>query len=267
MPRMRGDEALIHLRKQHPVVPVVMLTALTDLEIFVDTVKKGPFDHLVNPIRKARLVDRTEEPILANKRLKNTNLKTVKILAETIEAKDPYTRGHCNRVRMLAARIARCAGLSRDMIEMLEYGALLHDIGKIGIPENLLNKIGRLEDGEIRNFQLHTVIGESILRTVDFFHPCLRIIRSHHEWFNGAGYPDGIRGNGIDLTARIVSISDAFDAMTSTRPYRTAMPVEVALAELRNGREVQFDPSLVDVFIEHGLYASLGAASGDSGRQ
>lgn len=168
---------------------------------------------------------------------------------------------------MFASRIARCAGLSRDTIEILEYGALLHDIGKIGIPENLLKKIGTLEDGEISNFQLHTVIGENILKTVDFFRPCLRIIRSHHEWFNGAGYPDGIRGNGIDLTARIVSISDAFDAMTSTRPYRTAMSVEVALAELRKGREVQFDPTLVDVFIEHGLYASFGAAGDDLGRQ
>ena len=193
-------------------------------------------------------------------------MKTVKILAETIEAKDPYTRGHCSRVRVLASRIARCAGLSRDTIEILECGALLHDIGKIGIPENLLNKIGMLEEGEISNFQLHTVIGENILKTANFFRPCLRIIRSHHEWFNGAGYPDGIRGNGIDITARIVSISDAFDAMTSTRPYRTAMPVEVALAELRKGREVQFDPSLVDVFIEHGLYASFGAVSDDSGR-
>ncbi len=189
--------------------------------------------------------------------LQETDLDTVKILAETIEAKDPYTRGHCNRVRILSLSLAHHCGMGKEEIEILEYGALLHDIGKIGIKENLLKKTDLLTDEEMQNFQLHTVIGENILKNVPFFIPCLRIIRNHHEWYNGNGYPDNFRGEEIDLSARIVSISDAFDAMTSTRPYHKALPIEYALSELIRGKRVQFDPDLVDIFIKKNLYFSF----------
>jgi putative two-component system response regulator len=292
MPKMSGLEVLSVLKKEYPIIPVIMLTALTDLEIAVDTMKEGAFDYIVKPVRKLHLVEsikkairyrdvlienkrlarendeyqkslekkvteRTEELILAYKKLKNTNLETVKILAETIEAKDPYTRGHCNRVRLLSSAIARNTGMDKDHIETLEYGALLHDIGKIGIKERLLNKRELLTHDEERSFQLHTVIGENILKTVVFFKPCLTIIRSHHEWYDGSGYPDQLRGDLIDPKARIVALSDAFDAMTSTRPYRKALPLDYAISELINGKGKQFDPSLVDIFIEKELYTDL----------
>jgi len=289
MPKISGVEVLTEIRKQYPLIPVIMLTALTDLEIAVDTMKKGAFDYLVKPVRKVQLVEtinkalryreiliendrltkenleyqhnlekkvkeRTEELMLAYKKLKETNLETVKVLAETIEAKDPYTRGHCNRVRMLSYAIAKNIGLPSSEIEYIEYGALLHDIGKIGVPENLLHKNGPLTPEEAERFHNHTIIGENIIKTVEFFEPCRKIVRNHHEWFNGNGYPDGLAGEDIHISARIVAIADSFDAMTSTRPYRTAMSVEYALNELKNGSGTQFDPDLVKIFIDNELY-------------
>jgi len=292
MPELSGIDVLESVKKSHPLISVIMLTAHTDLEVAVDTMKKGAFDYIVKPVRRFQLVEvikkalryremqlenerlarenreyqlslekkvaeRTRELIQAYKKLKNANLETVKILAETIEAKDPYTRGHCNRVRLLSSQVARYTGMDREKIETLEYGALLHDIGKIGITESLLHKRGGLTQEERRAFQLHTTIGENILKTVEFFKPCLFIVRNHHEWYNGNGYPDGLQGNETGLSARIVAISDAFDAMTSTRPYRRALSFDFALAELEREKGKQFDPQLVDIFIKREVYAIL----------
>jgi putative two-component system response regulator len=292
MPEMSGIEVLETLKDEYPLIPVIMLTALTDLEVAVETMKAGAFDYVVKPVRKVHLTEtvkkalryrdilienewlaneneeyrrsleikvakRTHELIQAYKKLKQTNMETVRLLAETIEAKDPYTRGHCNRVRLLSSKIAHNIGVSKDKIEILEYGALLHDIGKIGVSETLLNKHEKLTEQERRCFQMHTVIGEHILSTVELFQPCLKIIRSHHEWHNGSGYPDEIKGKEIDLSAKIVTIADAFDAMTSTRPYREALPVEAALLEIMNGQGKQFDPAIVNVFINNELYKTL----------
>ncbi len=292
MPGMSGIEFLVLLKKEHPNLPVIMLTALTDLETAVDTMRKGAFDYVVKPVRKIQLVEtikkairygeillenerlakenleyqrslekkveeRTRELILAYKKLKQTNLETVKLLAETIEAKDPYTRGHCNRVRKLSVEIANLIGFSREKTEALEYGALLHDVGKIGITEKLLHKNGPLNESEKKDFQRHTIIGETILSTVEFFRPCLKIVRHHHEWYNGNGYPDGLKGEEIDIEARIVAISDSYDAMTSTRPYRKALSTEIAIEELKKMKGKQFDPELVDLFIDNKLYMVL----------
>ncbi len=292
MPELSGIDVLETVKRKHPLISVIMLTAQTDLEVAVETMKKGAFDYIVKPVRRFQLVEiikkalryremqlenarlarenreyqlslekkvaeRTRELIHAYQKLKNANLETVKILAETIEAKDPYTRGHCNRVRLLSSQIARHTGMGREKIEVLEYGALLHDIGKIGITESLLHKNGGLTEEERRAFQLHTTIGENILRTVEFFKPCLFIVRNHHEWYNGNGYPDGFKGNETGLSARIVAISDAFDAMTSTRPYRKALSFDYALAELEREKGKQFDPRLVDIFITREVFAIL----------
>lgn len=204
-----------------------------------------------------KVEERTQELIDAYKKLKESNLETVKILAETTEAKDPYTRGHCNSVRVLSSKMARIIGFQREDIEVLEYGSLLHDIGKIGITEALLHKDGDLTAEERKGFQLHTVIGKNILKTVDFFKPCLFIVRNHYEWYDGKGYPDGTVGDDIELSARIVAVADAYDAMTSTRPYRKALSQEVAINELVHGKGTQFDPMQVNTFIEHKLYSML----------
>jgi putative two-component system response regulator len=254
--------------------------------------RRGAFDYLLKPVDRAELVEtirkacRYRDLLLENERLarenfehqqhlemkveertaqlfdaytklQQTNLDTVRVLAETIEAKDHYTRGHCNRVRLLSVELYRHFNPKEQDLEVLEYGSLLHDIGKIGIPEQLLNKNGRLTEEEQAVFNQHPVIGASILATVDFFKPCLPIVRNHHERFDGSGYPDGLEGNDIDELVRVVSIADSFDAMTSTRPYRTALPLDHALAELRRGRGTQFDPGLVDLFVEDRCYEAL----------
>jgi putative two-component system response regulator len=292
MPEMSGIEVLDRVKMDYPLISIIMLTAQTDLETAVDTMKRGAFDYIVKPIRKPQLVEtikkalqfrqiqldnerlarenleyqkslemkveeRTRKLIEAYKQLKESNLETVKVLAETIEAKDPYTRGHCNRVRILSSELAALIGMNRENIEVLEYGSLLHDIGKIGISETLLHKVEHLTLEERETFQLHTTIGENILNTVEFFKPCLFIIRSHHERFDGTGYPDGKGGDEIGVSARIVAIADAFDAMTSTRPYRKALTTEVALNELMTGSGTQFDPALIDTFIKHDIYKVL----------
>ena len=292
MPEMSGIDVLDLVKKDYPLVSIVMLTAQTDLETAVDTMKRGAFDYIVKPVRKPQLVEtikkalrfrqiqldnerlakenleyqkslekkveeRTRKLIEAYKKLKESNLETVKVLAETIEAKDPYTRGHCNRVRILSSNMAGIIGVDRENIEVLEYGSLLHDIGKIGISETLLHKVGNLTENERKTLQQHTIIGENILNTIDFFKPCLFIVRSHHERYDGKGYPDGTDHDNIGVSARIVAIADAFDAMTSTRPYRKALSTEVALNELMSGSGTQFDPMLIDTFIQHEVYKAL----------
>jgi putative nucleotidyltransferase with HDIG domain len=205
------------------------------------------------------LIQHHDRGRIADTEKKNSAVKTVKPYTETLffEAaaiRDFYTRGHCRRVRTLARRIALCIDLADDFTDALEIGALLHDIGKIGIPESLLIKTGRLNESETKSIERHTVIGENILKAFELFRPCLNIIRHHHERFDGRGYPDGLSGANIVLSARIVALSDAFDAMTSSRPYREALPLEAALSELIKGRASQFDPLLVDVFIDNRLY-------------
>lgn len=292
MPGIPGVEVLSLIHQHYPLIPVIMLTALIELETAVDTMRRGAFDYLLKPVRKIHLVEtvrkairfrdtmlenerltrenreyqrslenkvaeRTKELQEAYRKLKETNLTTVQVLAETIEAKDPYTRGHCNRVRILSLELACRLGLSQQERVSLEYAALLHDIGKIGISEVLLNKEGFLTEAEKTIFNQHPLIGENIVRTVDFFNPCLATIRNHHEWYNGEGFPDGLSGQSITLPARIVSIADAFDAMTSTRPYRKAIPLGDALEEMAAGKGQQFDPDLVDIFLRERVYQKI----------
>ena len=295
MAGISGLDALPILKTSRPLTPVIMLTALTDLEIGIESMRRGAFDYLTKPIHKAQLVEaarkaihyrevmvtnerlerenreyqsflelkieeRTAELFSAYQKLQKTNLTTVKVLAETIEAKDPYTRGHCNRVRMLSESLYRHIGNDEKERDVLEYGSLLHDIGKIGVREGLLNKNGKLTAEEIQAFNQHPIIGENILSSVEFFRPCLPIVRSHHEWYNGQGYPDGLRGGEIGLLVRIVSIADAYDAMTSTRPYREALPAEEALKRLVLGKGTQFDPEFVDLFIRYSVHEGLTSA-------
>jgi putative nucleotidyltransferase with HDIG domain len=259
--------------------------------------KNGAFDYLVKPVRQEQLMeaigkalrhravlieneelerqneeyrsklekmveDRTEELKDAYQKLRQTNLETVRVLAETIDAKDPYTRGHSQRVRLLCASTARQSGISPAEIEMLEYSALLHDIGKIGMPEALLHKEGPLERHEVDIFRKHPVVGESILSNVEFFKPCLLAVRQHHERWDGKGYPDGIAGIGISPFARIIAVCDSFDAMISTRPYRQALPVEFALSELEKGEGTQFAPDVVVGFLQSRAYEEAAAAYG-----
>lgn len=175
---------------------------------------------------------------------------TIKSLANAIEASDEYTKGHCDRVESYSLLIGEALDLSRTHMENLSKAAILHDIGKIGIPTEILNKETPLTNEEYEQIKLHSTLGYQILKEVEFLKDSVQIIRQHHEYYNGKGYPEGLKGEDIELLARIVSIADAYDAMTSSRAYRkTPLTKEQAILELQKGSGEQFDPEIVEIFI------------------
>ena len=181
---------------------------------------------------------------------KQSYFETIKALANAEEEKDAYTRGHCERVMNYALSIGKSLHLSDSDMDALKSGAILHDIGKIGIPEQILNKEGPLTNEEFALIKQHPSVGTRILSGLTFMKDSIRIIHEHHEWYDGHGYPSLIKEGDIDLLARIVCVADAFDAMTSQRPYRKVpMTVAQAVAELRKKSGIQFDPQIVEIFV------------------
>ncbi len=176
--------------------------------------------------------------------------RVVKTLVSTIEAKDSYTRGHSDRVADYAEKIALKMNFSREKAESLKKAALLHDIGKLGVQESILNKKDKLSGDEWEIIQRHPKIGEEILKPVLSDEEMLSVVRSHHERYDGKGYPDGLKGENINLFAQIVSVADTFDAMTSARAYRGALTKEVAIEEIKKNSGIQFNPKVVEVFVE-----------------
>jgi putative nucleotidyltransferase with HDIG domain len=176
--------------------------------------------------------------------------QTVRSLAAAVDRREPFTKEHSHRVQEIAMDIGRAMKVSDADMEALEWGGLLHDIGKIGVPDAVLLKQGRLTREERATMNLHPVLGAEIIAPVTHLAPELKIIRHHHEWFNGSGYPDRLVGDDIPKLARVLHVADAFEAMTAPRPYRmTPLTPEQALAELRKFGGIQFDPDVVDAFV------------------
>lgn len=197
--------------------------------------------------------------VLENMQLIRDTVSTLVSLARAVEAKDPYTQGHSERVTLYAVRLAEQIGLPPQDLAILKLVGPVHDIGKIGISESILNKPARLSPQERRIMEKHPVIGETIVNTIRSFKPGLPIVRNHHERFDGTGYPDRLKGEQLPLTARIVSIADAYDAMTTKRPYRDPMEPSAAFEELESCAGTQFDGDLVRVFCKLGREGLLGA--------
>jgi HD-GYP domain-containing protein (c-di-GMP phosphodiesterase class II) len=181
--------------------------------------------------------------------LNTSYVSSVQALAKALEAKDSYTRGHSSRVADYAVQIGKTMGLSEKELDEMRQACLLHDVGKIGITESLLHKKGPLTESEREEFCLHPIIGEEILKPLLFFSEQTAIIRNHHEWYNGHGYPDQLSGSSIPLEARIVAVADAYDAMTSDRAYRPALPREEAIQEISRCANTQFDPFVASAFV------------------
>jgi len=175
-------------------------------------------------------------------------LSIIYALAATVDAKDHYTYGHSRKVSDYSVAIAEALGLPQDRIETIRAAGLLHDIGKVGIPDSILNKRGRLTEKEWEPVKAHPKLGAEILRHVIDLANCLPVIMHHHEHFDGKGYPSGLKGDSIPIEARILAIADAYDAMTSPRPYREQLSPQQAIDELRRHTGTQFDSELVDVF-------------------
>jgi len=181
--------------------------------------------------------------------LEESYIATMSSLARVVEAKDETTRGHLDRTSHYGVALAKRIDQELGDTPELAHAFFLHDIGKVGVPENILCKRGPLDDEEWRVMRTHPVIGAQIIAPIRFLRGAIDVIRYHHEWFDGSGYPEGLAGEQIPLAARIFSIADCFDAMTSDRPYRSALDIEVALDEIRSGAGRQFDPDVVDEFL------------------
>lgn len=182
--------------------------------------------------------------------LKKRYMDTIETLRLTVDAKDFYTRGHSDRVSYYATKIGEAMGLSEDEIELLKIGGVFHDIGKIGTNDDILLKNSRLDDNEYAEIKKHPVKGANILSAMSMFKEAVPLVKYHHERFDGRGYPEGLAGEEIPLLARIISVADAFDAMTSDRIYRTKMDLDRAIDQLIQGKNAQFDGNIVDVFLK-----------------
>lgn len=199
--------------------------------------------------------ERTKELEDSYARLKAANRQALFGLAEAIEAKDPYTKGHCGRVAAYSLVLAKEVGYPADGLESLEFGAFLHDIGKIGIRDAVLLKTGPLDEQEWAHMREHPVKGYDIAMKIEMLHPIMPAVRNHHERWDGSGYPDGMIGDAIPVVARIVAIADAFDAMATDRPYKKALPLEECEALLMKTSRKMYDPDLVAVFCKRHLGA------------
>ena len=269
MPRMDGMELLKQVRARWPDTAMVLITAVADVEVAVSCLAIGAMDYLTKPFHleevrarvkqaqeKRRLIlenrdyqERLEERVAAQaRRLEELFLAGIQALASSLEAKDPYTRGHSVRVSQYSTVIARALDLKQDMIDQIGLGGQVHDVGKIGVREAVLNKAGKLTEEEYQHIMTHPVVGWRILAPLMDDAPiALNIVRSHHERIDGTGVPDGLLADQIPLEARIVAVADAFDAMTSGRPYRSAEKTfEQALRELEDNCDTQFDRRVVD---------------------
>ncbi|MGH0034745.1 MAG: HD domain-containing phosphohydrolase [Myxococcota bacterium] len=195
--------------------------------------------------------ERTKQLAEKHRELRTGYVQTIRALAEAVDAKDAYTRGHSERVGVYASRIGRELGLRKEMIERVYISGLLHDVGKIGVPDNIITKPDRLTPEEYREIQKHPEIGAKILEPVEFLRNVVPCVRHHHEWYDGcdAGYPDRLRGDQIPLPSRIILVADTVEAMTSDRPYRKALPIETVVSELHKYAGSQFDPKVVEAFL------------------
>ena len=283
MPEMNGLDLLKNVKAVRPNMMFIIMTAYPEVDMAVQAIRLGVNDIILKPVdfellvfsvKKALEQKKMEEELesfhrslkkLVEKRtamfqrallvLKKAHLDSVKALAGAIDAKDPYTRGHSDRVRRMCVRIGMKLGLGEKRLESLVFGALLHDIGKIGIRDEVLQKQGPLDANEYKYIQEHPLIGVKIVEGIDFFKNKLPMIRNHHEHFDGRGYPDGLAGEAIPIEARIIGVPDAFDAMTSSRPHRKALPLNEALAEMERGKGKQFDPQVLEVFLREKIWS------------
>jgi len=262
MPNLTGLELFREVKKRWPETVRVLLTGYAEMNLVIEAINQGEvYRFLTKPWDTRELLQMVAE-ILAewrrrqresldsySARLQKANLETVMALAEAVELKDLYTKGHCVRVRDYSLQLARALNLDDNFRRDLIYASLLHDCGKIGISEAILNIEGPLTPEQYREVQRHSVLGFQMTCKIEYLRAASIIIRQHHERWDGSGYPDGLKGKEISLGARIVAIADSFDAMTSSRPYRRALDYQSAIAELEAGRGSQFDPELVDLFI------------------
>lgn len=278
MPQMSGLTLLERASKKHPRVAFLMATAEDDVRVAIQAMKQGAVDYLVKPINLEALVvsmrraldtkrmeleleeyrrdleqmveERTKQLRSAMKRIEMTYDETLRALGAALDLRDTETAGHSERVSRYTLEMARVLGCSSDELRQIARGSYLHDIGKIGIPDSILLKEGKLTPEETEVMQSHVRIGYDLVCRVAFLAPAAEIVLTHQERYDGTGYPQGLVGNEIPIGARIFSVADTLDAMTSDRPYRRALPLAAARDEINRESGRQFDPEVVRVFLD-----------------
>jgi putative nucleotidyltransferase with HDIG domain len=278
MADLDGIGLLERTKERYPDMPVVMVTAVHDISVALAAIRNGAYDYLLKPFEREQLLN-TVSRALENRRLKvenrtyQTNLEslvkartdqlqaamaslersydiTLETLGDALDLKDRETEGHSKRVTAFTIAIARAMGLTREQINTIARGAFLHDIGKIAIPDSILKKPKKLEPDEMTIMKEHAYHGYQIVKKIPFLAEAAEIVYSHQEWFNGNGYPRGLKGEEIPLGARIFSVADTLDAITTDRIYRPAQSLQAAREEIAKWAGRQFDPDVVKVFLE-----------------
>ena len=273
MPEMDGHEVIKALKNnpEYIDIPVVFLTSDVEENTEIQGFSEGAIDFLRKPFRKDVAIQRIrrilelsylqknlqqevekQTEVAENRResVERLSWQMVQALANTIDAKDSYTNGHSTRVAQYSVMLAKKMGYEGEKLEQLQYAAMLHDIGKIGVPREIINKPSKLTDEEYAIIKTHPAIGENILKEVSEIPDIAIGARWHHERYDGKGYPDGLKGEEIPELARIIGVADAYDAMTSKRSYRDVLPQEVVTGELEKGKSTQFDPEIAELMIE-----------------
>ena len=268
MDPIHGDEVVEEIRKFNKDLYILLLTGHKDLAPPLETIKRleiqgyceksDNFDQLLLLIESGiKSIEQMNTIKTINKQLHDKNeelerayLDTIGILRQTVEAKDPYTRGHSDRVSEYSVLIGKKLGLDEKTLHILKIGGLFHDIGKIGIPDSILLKESKLSDEEYSQIKNHPMIGVHMLGDAAIFTDILPIVKHHHERYDGRGYPSQLVGEDIPYVARIAAVADTFDAMTSKRSYRDSLPIDIVRAEIERCSGTQFDPNIAKVFLD-----------------
>ena len=276
MPEMDGIKLLDWLREYDPEIPVIMVTAIHDISTALEAIRRGAYDYILKPFEKDQLFlgvgralqhrrlvaenrsyqiqlehqveERTAELTRTLDQLEQSYDDTLEALGSALDLKDAETEGHCQRVTAFTISIAKAMPVPNHYLAILARAAFLHDIGKMAIPDGILRKPGPLTDDEKQIMRKHCQIGYDMLIRIPFLREAAEIVLAHQEFYDGTGYPRGLKGDQIPLGARIFTIADSLDAMISDRPYRRALPMGHAREEIRRCSGTQFDPKVVEVF-------------------
>lgn len=260
MPLMEGTELFKKISEKYPNIVKILLTGHSNIDILIDSINECHlFQYVLKPFEPAQLcmiiesgIKKYELSVSKTQILQDLSelfYKTIKSISSALDAKDQYTHGHSMRVTLYSLALAKHLQLPDDLLEEIETAGLLHDIGKIAIPEKILLKPGKLSAEEYEIIKTHPELGERLVNGIEKLKIISNWLKYHHERYDGKGYPDGLTGKQIPISSRIIAIADTYDAMTSDRSYRSALPHDVAISEIKRCAGSQFDPELADLFV------------------